>query len=142
MRQFISYGASPPIAARNGRTTADCIPREAVSQLVDGALRRAGLSKAVSARVVAEVDRAECVTGQVTMVETSPGKRRVAVSQSVGHDVFFWFPPNTPGVEAELLRAQDAGLTVSVLYVISGSNLPNMISQVLVWAGYSGLERY
>ena len=128
----------PPVAARN------CIPREAVSQLVAGALQRAGVSKEASARVVAEVDQAGYVMGQVTMVETSPGKRRMAVTaitQSGPDDpVFFWFPPNTPDMEAELLRAQNDGLMVSVCYVISGSNLPNMISEVLVWAGVDGFQ--
>jgi hypothetical protein len=55
------------------------IPLEAVSPLVDSALKRAGVSKAIGARVAAEVDTAGYILGQVTHVATWPGKRRVRV---------------------------------------------------------------
>jgi hypothetical protein len=119
------------------------IPLEAVSPLVGSALRRAGVSKAIASRVAPEIAREDVAQGIVTLVETGPAKRRVKVetgTQGGGSiETFFEFPPNTPNIEAELIRAQDMGRYVSVCF-IPDSTGKNLIDLVLVWAG--GFERY
>ena len=111
----------------------DCVPLDALPALVDGLLLRAGASKTLRANVVAAVGELDGVGGQVESVITQAGKRWISVLWPT-KAVTFEFPPNGKDFEAELLRAQDAGRVVAVLYrKVAGA--PNMVESVFVYAG-------
>ena len=123
----------------------DCIPVTAVQGLVKSLLTEAGAPKTLAARVVQLAGEIASVSGQVVAVRTEGGKRRIYVAHDViigaGGEVEknvgltgFDFPPNGNREESELLRAQDGGRVVSVIFKPDAQGL-NVIQSVYVYAG-------
>jgi hypothetical protein len=124
----------------------NCIPLESVPTLVDRVLAEAGASKAIRARAVGIANDIEYAGGQVILVQTDKPMRLIAVrgqlESGASKLVLFKFPPNSPAHEAELIRAQDGGRVVSVIYRPDAKGV-NLIESVLVYAGAAaGAPRY
>ena len=119
--------------------TMNCIPTAVVPALIDGLLVKAGASAAVRQKVAAAASDLKYITGEVVAVLTVVGGRNIAVSgtDNTGKPyqmAAFKVPPNTVGMEAELLRAQDAGRRVSVSFT-TDSKGDNILETLTVYAG-------
>jgi hypothetical protein len=109
-------------------------------------LAEAGASKAIRARAVGIANDVEYAGGQVSLVQTDKPVRLIAVAGNLESGalklVMFKFPPNSPAYEAELIRAQDGGRIVGVIYRPDAQRV-NLIESVLVYAGAAaGAPRY
>ena len=113
----------------------NCIPIESVQSVMDRVLAEAGASKAVRARAMAIANELHAVGGQVILVQTDATVRYIFVSSpGVGPGAHFMFPPNSPGNEAELIRAQDTSRSAHVMYRTDAQGV-NIIESILIYAG-------
>lgn len=110
-----------------------------IPHLVARLLTQAGAPKALQAKVMAVAQEWNSVTGMVMAVTTSSNNRTIIVGGFERGETFE-FPPNGRAFEEELIRAQDAGRDVTVVYRWSTQGHPT-IDDIWVYAGTS-LPRY
>jgi hypothetical protein len=120
----------------------DCVNFNNLPLIVDAMLTRAGVSNQVRTKVSAAAGELRQITGQVLNIEGSPTRRIIFVGGGTSI-IGFEFPLNDAHFEAELTRAQTAGLIVGVLYWDLLSS-PKTIVSIAVFAGeaISSRERY
>ena len=105
--------ASTKLASRT--TMAHDLPR-----IVEALVASSGVSDSTARKLAQAAERMRTVWGKVVMVGTTDTYRYVTVGKphDVGSYVWFNFPPKSAvgQHEAELVRAQSAGLDVTVFY--------------------------
>jgi hypothetical protein len=117
----------------------NCIPTAVVPALIDGLLVKAGASAALRQKVATAANDLKYITGEVVAVATDAAKRNIAVAgmDNTGKPLqmaSFKVPPNTKAMEDELLRAQNEGRRVSVVYS-TDSQGDNILESLTVYAG-------
>ena len=126
------------------RDASDCPPpgdgasiyTQRVPAILDRALANAGVTKTVRAKVQASLDELKYADGQVACAWTNKSERVLFVTGPRDGSIFakFAFPPNASNLEAELLRAQDTGRIVSVVYTEDAAG-NHMLEDVWIYAG-------
>ena len=94
----------------------NCIPVDHVPTIVDRILAEAGASKALRARAVGIANDVQTITGEVVSVLTNKAVRSILVAAAPTTLVTFLFPANSAAFETELIRAQDGGLRVQIVF--------------------------
>lgn len=121
----------------------DCLPdagksvnEQQVSSLIDRAMSRAGITKKVRAKVLGSFGDFKYADGQVVAVSTTSSEQLIFVSgpREGGGLAKFAFPPNSGNFQAELIRAQDTGRVVSVVYTEDAAG-NNILEDLWIYAG-------
>lgn len=116
--------------------TSNAINAQRMTSLVDSALSRAGIGKEDRAKVQDSIDDLKYADGQVVAVSTRSSEQLIFVSGPRDGSVLvkFAFPPNTSNFQAELIRAQDTGRVVSVVYKADASG-SYILEEICTYAG-------
>jgi len=102
-----------------------------VATVVDTILQNAGATAELRQTVGAQMGEIEFIDGRVIDIDTRQASKNIVVGRP-GTLVGFLFPPNIQAFSAELTRAQDDNLSVTVTYRKNAQNV-NIIIGVQVY---------
>jgi len=121
----------------------DCSPRtegaistQRIPAIIDKVLAKAGVAQEVRDQVQTSLGELKYADGQVVCVTTRKSERLISVTGPRDGNILatFAFPPNSSKFESELMRAQDTGRIVSVVYTEDGSS-KGILEDVCIFAG-------
>ena len=120
----------------SSQTTGPTIYAQRFPAIIDRALAMAGVAQEVRDQVQTSLDELKYADGQVIAVSTKKAERLISVSGPRDGSILatFAFPPNSGNFESELVRAQDTGRPVSVVYT-EGKDGKNILEDVCIFAG-------
>lgn len=94
----------------------ECSQLELGGEMTRSLLQNSGIQDKALTKVLQQLDNTEYFSGKVQSVLTVDNNKK---SITVGEGITSWtfnFPPNTGDYEAELIRAQNSGLSVLGAY--------------------------
>ncbi|MFZ0456617.1 MAG: hypothetical protein WCE54_15055 [Ignavibacteriaceae bacterium] len=112
-----------------------CIPVDSVPTIVDRILTQAGATRTLKQKVTQSFSDLQYIDGQVSAIKTEAGKQLIFVTDVPANKAAsFEFPPNQKVFQDELIRAQDNGRIVSVVFR-NNPQKGNVIDDIWVYAG-------